>query len=239
MNISAYIVATLSAVIGIGSIIVFTVFLYVGPFHLVSLALNNTELLLFDTGLALAFFLQHSLMVRAWFKHWLIQIIPARYYAAVFAIISGIFLWTFMLFWQESPISLFNCQGTCHWIIRSIFFAILIIQGWGLWSLKEIDLFGIKTLTQPAISVTITEPILIVGAYRWVRHPIYFTSILLVWLYPNLTLDRLLLNVLFTLWIIIGAILEERDLVTIHGEAYKNYQRMVPMLIPYRKLNSN
>lgn len=233
-----YIIAALSALIGIGSIILFTLFLYIGPFHWIILSLNTVELLLFDTGLAIAFFLQHSLMVRPSFKHWLTQTIPQSYYAAVFSIVSGMFLLNLMLLWQESPIFILKCQGSCYWILRGAFFVTLLLQGWALWSLKAIDLFGIKALTNPITTIATTNSILIVGAYRWVRHPIYFTSILLLWLYPHFTVDRLLLNVICTSWIIIGAILEERDLVEIHGTAYEEYKQAVPMLFPYKKFNS-
>ena len=57
----------------------------------------------------------------------------------------------------------------------------------------------------------------------------------MIWSYPDLTADRLLFNVLFTGWIIVGSVLEERDLVENYGEDYRSYQRRVPMLIPYRK----
>ena len=48
-----------------------------------------------------------------------------------------------------------------------------------------------------------------------------------------MTADRLLLNGLFTAWIVVGALLEERDLVREFGEAYRGYQRRVPMLVPW------
>ncbi len=51
---------------------------------------------------------------------------------------------------------------------------------------------------------------------------------------PDLTLDRLLLNLLFTVFVIVGTLFEERDLVATFGEAYRSYQRKVPMLIPWR-----
>jgi protein-S-isoprenylcysteine O-methyltransferase Ste14 len=56
----------------------------------------------------------------------------------------------------------------------------------------------------------------------------------MIWSYPDLTLDRLLLNVLFTGWVIAGILLEERGLVASYGDAYRRYQRKVPMLIPWR-----
>jgi protein-S-isoprenylcysteine O-methyltransferase Ste14 len=46
-------------------------------------------------------------------------------------------------------------------------------------------------------------------------------------------LDRLLYNVLWSIWVVIGTFLEERDLVVDFGEPYRDYQRKVPMLIPW------
>jgi len=73
------------------------------------------------------------------------------------------------------------------------------------------------------------------GPYRWIRHPLYLTTLLMIWSCPDLTADRLMFNFLFTGWIIVGTVLEERDLVADYGDDYRNYQRRVPMLIPYRK----
>jgi protein-S-isoprenylcysteine O-methyltransferase Ste14 len=56
--------------------------------------------------------------------------------------------------------------------------------------------------------------------------------ILMIWSCPNLTIDRLLFNVLWTLWIVIGSIFEERDLIAEFGDTYREYQKQVPMLIP-------
>ena len=56
----------------------------------------------------------------------------------------------------------------------------------------------------------------------------------MIWAYPYLTADRLLFNVMFTLWISIGTVLEERDLVAVFGHAYRDYQNKVPRLLPRR-----
>ena len=75
-------------------------------------------------------------------------------------------------------------------------------------------------------------PLIVRGPYRWVRHPLYLVSLIIIWFGPIFTADRLLHNLLWSLWIVIGATLEEKDLVDCFGDAYRDYQQTVPMLIP-------
>ncbi|MBA4367915.1 MAG: hypothetical protein C0403_09790 [Desulfobacterium sp.] len=70
------------------------------------------------------------------------------------------------------------------------------------------------------------------GPYRWVRHPLYFCSLLMIWSCPYTSMDRLLFNMLFTIWIVIGMRMEERDLLDVFGKAYQEYREKVPILIP-------
>jgi methanethiol S-methyltransferase len=77
-------------------------------------------------------------------------------------------------------------------------------------------------------------PLTVNGPYRWVRHPLYLFMILMIWSFPGLTIDRLLFNLLWSIWLVIATNLEERDLVSDFGEQYRKYQAKVPMLIPYR-----
>ena len=61
-----------------------------------------------------------------------------------------------------------------------------------------------------------------------------FFTLVIIWCSPDVTADRLLFNVLFTAWIVLGTLLEERDLAAEFGETYSDYQRKVPMLIPWK-----
>ena len=76
------------------------------------------------------------------------------------------------------------------------------------------------------------------GPYRWVRHPLYLFVIVLIWSCPVLTLDRLIFNIMWTFWIVIGTFLEDRDLHREFGSQYREYSSRVPMLIPYRILRN-
>jgi protein-S-isoprenylcysteine O-methyltransferase Ste14 len=57
-------------------------------------------------------------------------------------------------------------------------------------------------------------------------------SLIIIWSGPVYTLDRLLHNLLWSIWIVIGARYEERDLVACFGDAYRSYRELVPMLLP-------
>lgn len=70
------------------------------------------------------------------------------------------------------------------------------------------------------------------GLYRWVRHPLYTAGLLFIWLAPLMSLNLLALNLGLSLYIVVGAYVEERKLLEAFGAAYAEYQRETPMLIP-------
>lgn len=105
----------------------------------------------------------------------------------------------------------------------------LIVGLWqtGLWSFLGIQQF----LTPPKSD----PPKLVVGGlYRWVRHPLYTAGLALIWFIPVMTTNLLALILGLSIYLVVGALFEERRLLVEHGEAYADYQRRTPMLIPTR-----
>jgi methanethiol S-methyltransferase len=74
------------------------------------------------------------------------------------------------------------------------------------------------------------------GLYRYVRHPLYTCSIVLLWLMPVMTVNLLAFNLGATLYMTIGAFFEERKLVREFGQEYEQYRRTTPMLAPGWKI---
>ena len=72
------------------------------------------------------------------------------------------------------------------------------------------------------------------GLLGMVRHPMYLATLILIWSNTTRISDVVVSSVL-TAYIYIGTLLEERKLVLEFGEVYKQYQREVPMLIPFLK----
>jgi protein-S-isoprenylcysteine O-methyltransferase Ste14 len=233
-NVPAHVAIGLSTAIGGGSLIAFFVFLYAGHLNLVQLGLSDEGALLFDAGLSLCFFLQHSGMVRQAFRRLVGRLFPDAYSGAVYAISSGLVLFPAIVFWQGTADG-FTLQGWTRILSRVIFLLPLAGFFWTAKSLRGIDALGIKAILadlrgrkpRPA-------PFTVNGPYRLVRHPLYLFSLIMIWSCPDLTTDRLLFNVLWSLWIVVGTVWEERDLVREFGDAYREYQRNVPMLLPIK-----
>lgn len=77
------------------------------------------------------------------------------------------------------------------------------------------------------------------GLHRYVRHPLYFGTLLTVWscwfIWPELAYG--ITCAMITLYTIIGTVWEERKLRQEYGTVYKAYQQRVPMLWPLRLIN--
>jgi protein-S-isoprenylcysteine O-methyltransferase Ste14 len=70
------------------------------------------------------------------------------------------------------------------------------------------------------------------GLYRVVRHPLYTFGLLFIWLSPVVTQNSLTVYIGATFYTLVGAYFEERKLVQDFGDAYLEYRRKTPMLIP-------
>ena len=70
------------------------------------------------------------------------------------------------------------------------------------------------------------------GLYRMVRHPLYTFSLLFIWLTSSMSQNSLTVYIGATLYVLIGTYFEERKLLRDFGEAYAEYKRRTPMLIP-------
>ena len=75
------------------------------------------------------------------------------------------------------------------------------------------------------------------GLYRYVRHPLYTAGIAFIWLMPLMTVNVLAINLALTVYVVVGAIFEERKLRGEFGQAYVDYAARTPMFLPFTKWN--
>jgi protein-S-isoprenylcysteine O-methyltransferase Ste14 len=77
------------------------------------------------------------------------------------------------------------------------------------------------------------------GLYHYVRHPLYTAGLVFIWLLPLMTVNILAVNISLTIYVVIGAIFEERKLRSAFGQEYIEYSSITPMLIPFLKGNKS
>ncbi|MDB5200337.1 MAG: hypothetical protein JWO92_2300 [Chitinophagaceae bacterium] len=91
---------------------------------------------------------------------------------------------------------------------------------------------GIQALQKD--QVTVSPALQQSGLHKYVRHPLYFGTLLFVWglfvLFP--LLSNLIAAVVITVYVLIGIKLEEQKLFLEYGEEYEAYSKKVPKLIP-------
>lgn len=69
------------------------------------------------------------------------------------------------------------------------------------------------------------------------RHPWYLAAIIVIWA-RQLDISAIVTNILLTSYLIVGTYLEEKKLIREFGDTYKDYQKSVSMLIPYKWIKS-
>lgn len=190
---------------------------------------------LIDLALLTLFAVQHSGMARRGFKRWLTQWLPHPIERSTYVLASSLVL--ILLFWQwrALPGTVWSVQSTTGRVVLYALFGL----GWlfvlsGSFLINHFDLFGLRQVwlrwrrrayTPPAY----TER----GYYRIIRHPLMLGFIVAFWATPDMSVGHLLFAIATTGYIVLALQLEERDLIAYHGDAYRDYQSRVPMLLPW------
>ena len=76
------------------------------------------------------------------------------------------------------------------------------------------------------------ERMVATGLYHCVRHPLYTAVLFLLWASPDMTVNGLALKLELSLYLIIGAYIEEGKLLKVFGDYYLKYRKKTPMFFP-------
>jgi protein-S-isoprenylcysteine O-methyltransferase Ste14 len=96
---------------------------------------------------------------------------------------------------------------------------------------------GLRPFLNP--QETAAPRLVVTGLYRYVRHPLYSAGLLFLWLTPVMTTNLLAMAAGLTIYILVGTLHEEYRLMREFGEAYREYRRRTPMLIPFPWASTN
>lgn len=183
------------------------------------------------------FAIQHSVMARPKFKEWWTQFVPKSVERSTYVLLASLAL--VLLYWQWRAMPAVVWQITEPNMANAVL--ALSMVGWVLlfastFMINHFELFGLHQVTnnltgRPMPQAKFRTPML----YKVVRHPIYLGLIIAFWSAPTMTAGRLLFAAVTTVYILVGIMLEEHDLIELFGDDYRRYKQQVSMLLPWRK----
>lgn len=192
------------------------------------------QAMLTNLGLIALFGLQHSVMARGWFKAWWTKFVPEPIERSTYVLFTVFALVAIFLFWQPMGIVLWSIdEGMFYGILMALF-----ALGWTIvlvstFMINHFDLFGLRQtwlyfLGKPYEPLKFRIHIF----YHYVRHPLYLGILLAFWAAPEMSVARFVLASGMTIYVLMAIQWEEQDLIKEFGQKYKEYKKLVPMLIP-------
>lgn len=180
----------------------------------------------------LLFGVLHSVLAANWWKGIMQRRLGAgfKYYHFAYSVFAALTLSAILVFQVNMESRLLYVAPV--WV--NLLLCLPVLAGLGIMAavIKKyfFSLSGISVFYKQQAPVVLEQG----GLHRYVRHPLYFGTLLFIWglffIFPYL--NNLLACVVITLYTVLGALLEEKKLVAQFGEQYVLYKRKVPMLIP-------
>jgi protein-S-isoprenylcysteine O-methyltransferase Ste14 len=189
-----------------------------------------------DVSLLALFALQHSVMARPAFKRWWTRWVPAAMERSTYVLLASAALIVLVHQWRPIEGVVWNLSGGASGVALGVSCAL----GWALvlastFQIDHFELFGLKQAFSALTGRTLAAPVFKLPLlYRYVRHPIYLGFLLAFWSTPVMTGGHLLFAIGMTAYILVGIWFEERDLMQLFGERYRDYRGQVGMLLPRR-----
>ncbi|MDD5472918.1 MAG: isoprenylcysteine carboxylmethyltransferase family protein [Candidatus Methanoperedens sp.] len=179
----------------------------------------------------LVFALIHSLLATDYIKN-KARMLPGkgfRFYRIGYTIISFLTFAPAFLTWMKYTASMPLVYSISPWLYPVVILIRIFALGMFVYAVLQTDVMDFIGIRQQTKNILITN-----GAYGIVRHPLYASGMLLLFTKMEMSRLDLVASALVSIYLIIGAYIEERRLLSVFGEEYRKYQQQVSMFIPMK-----
>ena len=204
--------------------------------------------ILINLAMFALFALHHSVFARAGAKRWVRRVVPAALERTLYVLVASALLVLVCVWWQPLPGLVYEAHGLARFglFLAQGTGAVLTIAGARLLDPRSLaGISGFRGSGVPGFRGSVPEfqgsevsgfrgsgldqpePLEVAGPFGLVRHPIYLGWVLMVAAAPTLTVNRLVFAAISSAYLILAIPWEERSLVEVHGDRYRDYQRAV------------
>lgn len=197
----------------------------------------TSEALVVDLLLMSVFAIQHSVMARRQFKQWWTKFVPKSVERSTYVLFSSLALILLCAMWRPMPTVIWRLDDPLsRMAITALSFTGFFIVLSSTFLINHFELFGLRQVTSNLNGGALPAPQFRTPLYyKFVRHPLYLGFIIAFWATPVMTMGHLLFAAVTSAYIIVGILLEERDLIDLFGDEYRRYKHRVSMLVPWRR----
>ncbi len=177
----------------------------------------------------LIFAVLHSLLATDYIKNKIEKHLKFRfrYYRIIYNIISLITFAPVLLIWITSASPLvYSVPGWLYPFVTLIRLAGIGLFVYAAFQIDPLEFAGLRQITGNNLMTR--------GAYGIVRHPLYTGGIIMLFTKIDMNLLDLAAVSMISIYLIIGAYIEETRLLSVFGEEYRKYQQEVSMFIPVK-----
>jgi methanethiol S-methyltransferase len=192
----------------------------------------------------------HSILASHPFKDGVRKLVGDRYrngfYRAAYCLQSGV-MWGGALIWFLSLPDrvLYRVRAPWSWLMHLGQLVSVIVLWRSVRVVGLVNFLGLTGLIELLRGKTpLPEPeaqgppldehgnLYVAGPFRYTRHSDNLPIFGIVWLLPKMTVNRLTMATLCSIYAIVGSIHSEYRLRRAYGKPYERYQRTVPFMIP-------
>ncbi len=183
----------------------------------------------------IAYCLFHSFLISTSFTNLMTRLLKNYYafYRMFFVFISLVLLIPLISYTDQLDSNIIITYSPPLNIVRyTLTLGSLLMFFWAFFfNYDSLSFFGIRQILNFGKKINPSEELKRDGLLGVVRHPMYFALIVYLWC-QVFTLSDIIVNIVLTIYIIMGTMLEEKKLISEFGDKYVKYQQEVPMLIP-------